>query len=189
MEEILQRILEQLQKAPAAHQDLGFCNPPKTRYIYANRQYPDCLWYFWDGGKSVYEPIGFNAITGFIEKIEIETKEYKGKPDVKINVHIRADRPYVIQSGQDTLFTKGLLYTFSRLPVDAFKQPIMIAVDAGDDEKVLFSRVYNPATGALAFQPYPNDAAWPDVIARAIDKVAKANSNQLQPSPVESKEG
>ncbi len=172
--ELLKQILDQLK---ARSSDLGFCDPPKVRYIYANRQYPDCLWYFWDGAKKLHEPIAQCGITGIIKKIEIEEKEYRGKPDPKINFHIQADRPYVVQSGIDTLFTKGLIYTLSKLPIDAFKKPIMIAVEAGEDDKVLFSRVYNPATGSLVFAPYPDSVDWDKVTSTAINKVSQAHKD------------
>ena len=57
--ELLQAILDELkaQGRSEGSTPLGFGNPPRARYIYANRQYPDCLWYFWNGGKSIYEPI------------------------------------------------------------------------------------------------------------------------------------
>ncbi len=42
---------------------------------------------------------------------------YKGKPEFKANLHIKADRNYVIQSGLKTLFAKGLVYTLSKLPI------------------------------------------------------------------------
>ena len=169
---LLLEILNELKaQRQLQQQPLGFTHSPKVRYIYANRQYPDCLWYFWNGGKSVYEPIEYHAITGFIEKLEVEEKEFRGKPDLKINLHIRADRPYIIQSGQDTLFAKGLLYTLSKLPVEAFKKPITIAVEAGETDQVLFCRIYNPITGIAVYAPYPDDTHWETVTRRAIEKV------------------
>ena len=68
----LQAILQELQ---ASKQQLGFGHSPKPRYIYANRQYPECLWYFWDGANKKHEPILFLALTGIVEKLEIEQKE------------------------------------------------------------------------------------------------------------------
>jgi 3',5'-cyclic AMP phosphodiesterase CpdA len=171
MESLLQEILDELRSSKSEVK-LGFGEPPKTRYIYANRQYPDCLWYFWDGGKSVHEPIGTSAITGFVEKVEIEDKEFRGKKDPKFNVYIRvSDRSYVIQSGAETLFAKGLMFTLSKLPVEAFAKPIMIAVDAGETDQVLFARVYNPTTGALVFAPYGDDVNWGDVFVKLQNKL------------------
>lgn len=168
----LQAILEELR---SSKQQLGFGHPPKARYIYANRQYPECLWYFWDGAKKAHEPIVFHALTGIVEKLEIEEKEFRGKPDHKVNLHIRAERNYVIQSGLETLFAKGLLYTLSRLPVATFTQPITISVEAGDTEQVLFCRIYNPASGQAVFAPYPEQVNWQDVIAKAIVKIDAAH--------------
>ena len=173
--ELLAQILAQI-KAASQPSILGFSDPPRTRYIYANRQYPNCLWYFWNGGNSSHEPIEHHAITGVIDKIEVEVKEFRGKSDPKLNVHIKADRPYVIQSGMDTLFAKGLIFTLSKLPIEAFRKPIMIAVEAGDTEQVLFAKVYNPATGVLVYAPYEGVVDWTTVTQKAIDKVAQAHS-------------
>lgn len=148
---------------------LGFQNPPRARYIYANRQYPDCLWYFWNGAKSTYEPIETHALTGFIEKIEIEDKEFRGKPDPKLNLHIRAEKPYVLQAGLETLFARGLIYTLSKLPLEALKSAITIAVEPGDTEQVLFSKVYCPLAGTAFYASYGEERNidW-SAMARAL---------------------
>jgi len=174
----LQAILQELQ---ASKQQLGFGHSPKPRYIYANRQYPDCLWYFWDGAKKEHEPILFQALTGIVEKLEIEQKEYKGKPEFKVNLHIKADRNYVIQSGLETLFAKGLVYTLSKLPVTSFNKPITIAVEPGDTEQVLFCRVYNPVTGLAVYAPYTEPVDWQNVIARATSKINTAHGRVEPP--------
>jgi hypothetical protein len=136
-EQLLTAILSELRRGPA----LGFGHPPSPRYIYANRQYSDCLWYFWNGEKKEHEPISHHALTGVIEKLEVETKEYKGKPDVKLNLHLRADRRYVIQAGFETEFSKGLLARLNL--VRDLKSVITIAVQAGETEQVLFCRVWD----------------------------------------------
>ena len=174
----LQAILQELQ---ASKQQLGFGHSPKPRYIYANRQYPDCLWYFWDGAKKEHEPIQYQALTGIVEKLEVEEKEYKGKPDYKVNLHIKADRNYVIQSGLETLFAKGLVYTLSKLPVTSFNKPITIAVEPGDTEQVLFCRVYNPVTKQAVYAPYTEPVNWQQVIARATSKINTAHGRVEPP--------
>ena len=174
----LQAILQELQ---ASKQQLGFGHSPKPRYIYANRQYAECLWYFWDGAKKEHEPILFQALTGIVEKLEIEEKQYKGKPEVKVNLHIKADRNYVIQSGYETLFAKGLVYTLSKLPVTSFNKPITIAVEPGDTEQVLFCRVYNPVTKQAVYAPYTEPVNWQQVIARATSKINTAHGRVESP--------
>ncbi len=69
---LLQEILAQLR---ISNQSLGFGHSPKPRYIYANRKYPDTLWYFWNTAKDEHELIEFNALTGMIERLEIEEKQ------------------------------------------------------------------------------------------------------------------
>lgn len=167
--DLLAGILAELQ---VQNQNLGFGHPPRPRYIYANRQYPDCLWYFWDGGKKEHEPINYHAITGIIEKLEIESKEFRGKPDIKVNLHIKADRRYVIQSGYETLFGQGLLYLLASLPKSALKKPLTIAVEPGDTEQVLFCRIYNPSTGENAYFPFESRKVdWAAIVSKAQAKI------------------
>lgn len=176
--QLLQAILEELR---AARQPLGFGHPPKARTIYANRQYPSCLWYFWNGARSEPEPIEFQALTGIVERLEIEQKEYKGRPDWKVNLHIQADRRYVIRSGLETQFTKGLLYMLSKLPVSALAQPITIAVEPGETDQVLFCRLYNPETGKAVYAPYSENTDWQEVTRRAVTKIDMAHGRVPTP--------
>ncbi len=157
-----------------------YCTQVRTA-IYTNRQYPECLWYFWDGENKRHEPILFNALTGIIEKLETEEKEHKGKRNLKINLHIRAERNYVIESGSETMFSKGLLYTLSRLPVEKFSQAITIAVEPGEEAKVSFCRIYNPATGQAVYAPYTEPVDWQNVIARATSKINTAHGRVEPP--------
>lgn len=172
-ETLLQAILDEIRaarNAPAAVA-LGFTTPPKPRFVYANRQYNDCLWYFWNSAKNEHEPIEATALTGYIEKLEIEEKEFRGRTEAKINLTLRADRLYIIQAGFDTLFGKGLLHTLAKLPAEAFRQPIMIAVEPGDTDQVLFCRIYNPLNGKSVFAPYPDDTDWQATAQRAMAKI------------------
>lgn len=180
-EQLLKAILLELRASNG--KALGFGYPPKPRYIYANRQYADALWYFWDGAHNTHIPIESTALTGIVEKLEIEEREYRGKPDYKLNIHIRADINYVIQAGYDTLFARGILFTFSKLPIEAFRQPIMIAVEPGDTEQVLFARVYNPATKTAVFAPYGENVNWKQVTERAIQKITSAHEPQEVAQP------
>ena len=177
-ESLLQAILDEVKAArhdpPAV--PLGFSAPPKPRFIYANRQYPDCLWYFWDSAKNEHEPIEATAITGFVEKLEIEEKEFRGRTEMKINLTLRADRNYIIQAGFETIFARSLLQTLAKLPAEAFRQPIMIAVEPGDTEQVLFCRIYNPANGKSVFAPYPDDTDWRATAHRAIHKIEQIHA-------------
>ena len=78
------------------------------------------------------------------------------------------------------MFSKGLLYAISKLPITAFKQPITIAVEPGDTEKVSFCRIYNPVTGQSVYAPYTEPVDWQNVIARATSKINTAHG-QVEP--------
>lgn len=177
METLLTEILQELRKLTAP--PLGFNYPPKPRYVYANRQYSDCLWYFWDGSKKEHEPIAMHALTGAIFGLEVEAKEFRGKPDVKVNLYIQADRPYVVQSGFDTLFAKGLLWSLDQLPSLAAQSVVTIAVEPGETEQVLFCRVYGP-DGQAIYAPYPDTADWVAIAASVRSKLGQGESQKTE---------
>ena len=68
----------------------------------------------------------------------------------------------------------------AKLPVEAYRHPIMIAVEPGDAEQVLFCRIYNPANGKSVFAPYPDDTDWPATAARAIAKIEQVHGRPAQ---------
>jgi hypothetical protein len=174
---LLQAILDELKAARSAASNLtlGFGSPPKVRTIYANRQYSDCLWYFWNAAKNEHEPIEQTAITGHLEKLELEEKKFRNKSELKINLTVRAERPYVIQAGFDTLFGRGLLHALDKLPAEALRHPIMIAVEPGETDQVLFCKIYNPVSGKSFFAPQPEDPDWQATAQKVITKLQRAH--------------
>jgi hypothetical protein len=121
--------------------ELGFGPSPRPKKIYLNRQYPDCLWYFWDFEANKHIPIAHESITGYLTKVEIDTKEFKGKENQKINLSLNCGRmKYILVVGLDTFTAKGLLNALAS-GID-LKAPITIAPEAGDTENVLFAKVY-----------------------------------------------
>lgn len=158
---------------------LGFGPSPRPRTIYLNRQYPDCLWYFWKGAENTYEPIGHESLTGYLTKIEIENKEFRGKPDPKINLWMRCDRAYKIQVGCDTLTFKSLLSALTK--VEDFTQPITIAPEPGDTEQVVFARV--AIDGEIIYAPYTEDTNWPDILQSLIDRLGGETPQAITDTP------
>ena len=148
---------------------LGFGPSPRPRYIYLNRQYPDCLWYFWDHAGNKPEPILYAALTGILIKIEITDKEFRGKPDTKLDFHIKADRAYKIQVGLDTLTAKSLLSALTLVPDLA--QPMTIAPEPGDTDSVVFGKV--AIDGEILYAPYSESANWPEILQALIDRLPR----------------
>lgn len=172
--ELLEQILNEI-RSQNFKTELGFGYSPKPIYIYANRSNPPHIWYMWDHKNDAPIAIEQTALTGIFESLAIEEKEFRGKPDPKVNLTIRADRPYIVQAGLDTLFAKGLLYTLAKMPSEAFRQPVTIAVEPGETEQVLFCRIYNPASGNSVYCPYPDEVDWSAVTQRAIAKIEQAH--------------
>jgi hypothetical protein len=166
MELILEKILAELQSQDKA--SLGFCDPPVTRTIYANRQYPDCLWYFWNGGTGKHEPIAQCAIRGVVENVSIEQKEFRGKPDHKLNVLIKADKSYKIQFGLETETAKGILWTLANISDEDLSGPLTIAVEPGETEQVLFTKVYK-GSQSLYFER-SGEINWKKVANQVVDR-------------------
>jgi hypothetical protein len=174
-EVLLTAILTELRRGPA----LGFGHPPSGRYIYANRQYSDCLWYFYNGEKKEHDPIAHHALTGLVEKLEIETKEYKNKPEVKLNLHLRADRRYVIQSGFNTEFAKGLLARLNQVSASALRSPLTIGVQAGETDQVLFCRLWDSQGEGIKVETMEGL----DYVAIAADIAARIAGDGDRPAP------
>lgn len=149
---------------------LGFGPSPRPRYIYLNRQYPDCLWYFWDHAGNKPEPILYAALTGILTKIEITDKEFRGKPDTKLDFHLKADRAYKIQVGLDTLTAKSLLSALTLVPDLA--QPMTIAPEPGDTDSVVFGKV--AIDGEILYAPYAESANWPEILQALIDRLPRS---------------
>lgn len=170
--ELLSQLLGQTQ--PASKIKTGFAPVPRARYIYANRG-NGMLWYFWNGNTNQAEAVPAESIVGIVQKLEVEGKEYKGRESRKLNLTLATDDgEYTIQCGYETLFAQGLCLALSKIPVEALRKPIQIAPEAGTEEKVLFCRVFNPATGKQAFIEPPQIPDWGKIVETAIAKVKQA---------------
>jgi len=156
---------------------LGFGPAPRRRTLYAARK-EDCLWYFWNFQKEEHIPIEHDSITGYIAGIGSDVNEYKGKKKEKLLLNIDADRPYCIKCGLDTTFAHGLLLTLSNLTEDQIRRPLTIAVEAGDDEKVLLSRVYDPETNEPFIFEYPDNPDWSRITKKAFGEVLIATGTE-----------
>lgn len=171
---LLERQSALLQQLIALHQKqpLGFTEPPRPRYIYCNRSH-QCLWYWLNDAREVV-PIPLTALSGYAEKLEFKQVERRGKNTWKMHLHVRADRPYVLEAGFDSIFSKGLISALAVCSPEWLKQPIIIEVQPADSDEVLFSRLY--ANGELVFAPWDEASDWKSLAKLAIQVV-----NQTQP--------
>lgn len=168
-EELLKRLLSALNKPK-----LGFTNDVGAQFVYCNRQHGS-LWYTLDADRKP-QPITATALTGYLKELKFEQTERRGKLCHKLLASIAADRVYILESGHDTHFSKGLLVAIALLTPQQLIQPITISPQAGDSDEVLFCRIW--CGSEYIKVSYDESANW-----REIAKSALANVKAAQEMP------
>jgi hypothetical protein len=123
---------------------LGFGAVPRPQYVFVKKD-NDCCWYMLsEDNKRI--PIYERALTGVITGIEVnKIVENSFGADEKLNLCILAEQPYIIQSGNDTYFSKSLLLSLDALTYEQLRNPLTISVKPGENN-VVFCNIYDPVT-------------------------------------------
>ncbi|WGV23397.1 hypothetical protein [Halotia branconii] len=121
---------------------LGFGAVPRPQYVFVKKD-NDCCWYMLaEDNRRI--PIYERALTGVITEIKVDRQvENTFGTDKKTNLCVLADKPYIIQSGNDTYFSKSLLLSLDALTFEQLRNPLTIAVSPGDSN-VVFCNIYDP---------------------------------------------
>jgi hypothetical protein len=134
---------------------LGF-HPPLTRlYVFVKNE-GNALWYYLDDGQKRY--IQDTALTGTLKHLEVKEVQTNFKTELKADFEIVADRRYVLRSGIDTAFTKGMLMTIAALEDAQLKQPITLELKPGEEKGNVLMSARNPET----FEPI-RTGSWENV--------------------------
>lgn len=166
--EILQR-LERLESA----QQLGLGHPPITRRIHCKRSH-GCLWYFWDGGKKEALPIEAPAVTGYVRELRVEQGEYKNQATYNLLLTLDCGPQwFILDAGATSTFARGLILALAHLTPEQLRQPITVAPQAGDEEKVLLCRVWSGRDVVKADWPSDSEEFRP-LLRDAIANVTTA---------------
>ena len=121
---------------------LGFGAIPKPQYVFVSKE-SDYCWYMLSDDKK-HIPIYDRALTGVITGIEINKKVETSHGEAeKTDLHILADKPYVIRSGSESYFSKSLLLSLDTLTSEQLCHPLTITVSPGD-KTIVFCTIYNP---------------------------------------------
>jgi hypothetical protein len=137
---------------------------PGSVRVYCNRdRCPGALWYTVVNGEPV--PFPYKAIRGYLTGLKFEQVERRGKPAWKLYTTLNCG--YELESGYDSVFSKGLLSAIASLTPEQVQQPVTIGVAPGDDESVLLSRFWL-ADDSLAFAKWDEQTDW-----RAVAQTAK----------------
>ncbi|QSJ16755.1 hypothetical protein JYQ62_34640 [Nostoc sp. UHCC 0702] len=123
---------------------LGFGAIPKPQYVFVSKESDHCWYMLSDDKKQI--PIYDRALTGVITGIEVNKKVETSHGEAeKTDLHILADKPYVIRSGSESYFSKSLLLSLDVLTAEQLCHPLTIAVSPGD-KTIIFCTIYNPLT-------------------------------------------
>jgi hypothetical protein len=126
---------------------LGFGVPPVAVQLYienhpATKDNPPASWHYFEFGSDDKTPIYTNGLFGYITDVRIHRGEYDGKPLHNLRITVRADKQYIIQSGNTSVFAKGIMLALDEVRTsEDFKRPLCIEVKNGD-KKVVFGNLY-----------------------------------------------
>lgn len=158
---LLQQILNKLDRP-----QLGFHDGAGAMRVYANRSNGG-LWYTITDGQP--QIINHTALTGYLTDISFPKVERRGKECVKLQITMQGDRTYLIEAGHDSHFSKGFLSAVALLLPSQVQSPITLSPQAGEDDSVLFCRVYSG--GQLVKGPYDDGTDFRLVAMAAIAAV------------------
>ncbi|MEH2221725.1 hypothetical protein [Nostoc sp.] len=123
---------------------LGFGAVPKPQYVFVSKESDHCWYMLAEDEKRI--PIYERALTGVITGIEVNKKvENTFGEVIRTDLNVLADKPYIIRSGSDTYFCKGLLLSLDILTFEQLRHPLTVTVSPGD-KKVVFCNIYDPVT-------------------------------------------
>ncbi|WP_334862434.1 hypothetical protein [Nostoc sp.] len=88
-------------------------------------------------------------------------------------VTIQADRTYILESGYDTHFSKCILAAIATLTTQQLYVPLTLQPQPGNDESVLFCRVW--IGSELIMTNYNQQSDWKVTARQAIDVVKAAS--------------
>ncbi|MGB3640012.1 MAG: hypothetical protein WBA39_20915 [Rivularia sp. (in: cyanobacteria)] len=168
-EQLLQQLISVINKPR-----LGFHNDVGVTRIYCNRS-NGCLWYTLANGST---PIAIQqtALSGYLRELKFERVQRRGKEVCKLLITIEADGVYLLESGYDSHFSKCVLSAIASLDLERLKQPVTIAVAPGEDDNVLFARVYMGSEYVKA--QYSDNTNFREISKRAIGNVKQANQRK-----------
>lgn len=159
---------------------LGFHQPLCRLYVFIKNE-GNCLWYYLDDGRKVYIPE--TALTGTLKSLEVKEASTSHGERLKADFEIVADRRYVLRSGVDSAFTRGMLMLIAALSDDRIKRPITIELKSGDEKGNVLVSARDPET----FEPIRTgtweNAKWDELMESAIARLGGSQPQSSAPPP------
>jgi hypothetical protein len=113
------------------------------------------------------QPIEAYSLNGYIRKIEFKASGEGAKASCKLLCHVEADRQYILRTGHDTHFAKGLLMALSVMSPEQLARPVRINPQAS--KSTILCNLHQD--GGLIRARYTADTDWRAVAIRAMENV------------------
>lgn len=154
---------------------LGFHQPLTRLYVFIKNE-AGCLWYWLEDGRKNY--IQENALTGVLRHFEVKEAETSFGDRLKADFEIVADRRYVLRSGVDSAFSRGMLMLIAALSDEDLRQPITLELKAGEEKGNVLVSGRDPES----FEPIVT-GKWENVNWESLMKSAIARLGGSVPQP------
>lgn len=157
MTEVGERMLAELRRIREALEDaqpLGFGKKAQPTYVFVRHHQigsETYLWYSRDKAEGQNVPIRERDLTGYLVGVWRFDRgdDATGEAVPKLNVQIRADKDYVIQTGFATNFARTFLAGLLGLEPEALREPLTLVLEDNAGSKTrptVFCRVESRGT-------------------------------------------
>ena len=170
------RLYQSAVKRRKKQMKLGFHAPLTKLYIFVKNE-GNCLWYWLDDGRKIY--IQESALTGVIKSLEVKEASTTHGDRLKLDIELIADRRYVLRSGIDSAFSRGMLMIIAVLSDAQLKCPITLELKPGDEKGNVLVSGRNPETFEPIVTGKWEGANWESLLESAI---ARLGSSQPEPT-------
>jgi len=173
MEELL-TVLKEIRDLLAqqqAQEKLGFGPSPTHTTIFVNRSHGG-VWYRLENGNPVVIPEP--ALTCRLQAVHFENVSRRDRETSKLRITVTADRPYILESGGTTQFSRSFLAACATFPPGTLHNKVVtIQPVPGDDDSVLFCRLWvdEVLVRAAEVPPAGESEAWRAIAKRALAAV------------------
>ncbi len=139
MSDVGERMLAELRRireALSGSQPLGFGKRQEPSYVFVKWDGAS-VWYGRDKHEGVNRPIEERDLTGYLlnvwrfDRVDATTQEKVPR----LNIQVRADKDYIVQTGFTTNFSKTFLAGLNELEPGALKEPVTLVVETNEGSR------------------------------------------------------
>jgi hypothetical protein len=137
-------------------------------YVFIDSKYGGC-WYTLTRDNQP-QPIEAFSLNGYIRKLEFKSCGEGAKASHKLLCYVDADRQYILRTGHDTHFAKGLLMAISVMRPEQLARPVRINPQAS--KSTILCNLHQD--GALIRTRYSADTDWRSISIKAMENLRSA---------------